>query len=117
MCADCRVIARYAALSGSRAVLSPNCAPQKQKNWRSSCASECGSGTLQCRCMLRPQPGQRGDAVGHPDSVLLGIVLMSNLMATFCTSLHAKCQSPFGHCFVRCLPKKCQPFGRELNRG
>ncbi len=75
--ADCRVIVPYAGLSGSRAVLSPNCAPQKQKNWRSSCASECGSGTLQCRCMLRPQPGQRGGAVGRPDSVLLGIVLMS----------------------------------------
>ena len=37
--------------------------------------------------------------------------------ATFCTSLHAKCQSPFGRCFVRCLPKKCHPRGRQLNRG
>ena len=71
-------------LDGLRATLSPKCAPQEQKNWRRSCAAECGSSTRQRSSMSSPQPGQRGAASEYRDTLLLRIVLMSNLLTVFC---------------------------------
>ena len=83
-CGALSALPHHAALTALRATLSPKCAPQEQKNWRRSCAAECGSSTRQRSSMSSPQPGQRGAASEYRDTLLLRIVLMSNLLTVFC---------------------------------